>query len=239
MVVVWGLDLREIQLSKLKSSYMFSHEYHLRRTKMVAYQSAMILCVCSESLGTRALSNYVDLRHNIFTRSNGQAVMHVRDIVTIMSCNILIGIAVATIFGSGFFFDLFWPERVESRGIKLTWRISSVAICIAALAVAVIMTIIVATRSASLSGIIPQDIGSYFEAYPNPNPVYRKNPYCLAAIIFLWLGVIASIFSSYAMHKTIVHNNKHGPKSFKSRVKEEAALETRCSNVENFFAPNT
>ena len=56
MVVVWGLDLREMQWSKFKSSYMFNTTYHLRRSKMVVYQIAMILCVCSESVGTAALS---------------------------------------------------------------------------------------------------------------------------------------------------------------------------------------
>lgn len=35
---------------------MFNQDYHLRRTKMIVYQIAMILCVCSESVGTAALS---------------------------------------------------------------------------------------------------------------------------------------------------------------------------------------
>lgn len=35
---------------------MFNQEYHLRRTKMIVYQMAMIFCVVSESLGTAALS---------------------------------------------------------------------------------------------------------------------------------------------------------------------------------------
>lgn len=33
-----------------------NRDYHLRRTKFVVYQLAMILCVVSESLGTAALS---------------------------------------------------------------------------------------------------------------------------------------------------------------------------------------
>lgn len=35
---------------------MFTRIYHLRRTKMIVYQLAMIFCVCSESVGTAALS---------------------------------------------------------------------------------------------------------------------------------------------------------------------------------------
>lgn len=56
MAIIWGLDLREIRWGKFKSSNMFNQEYHLRKTKMIVYQIAMILCVCSESVGTAALS---------------------------------------------------------------------------------------------------------------------------------------------------------------------------------------
>ena len=56
MAVIWGLDLKEIQWWKLNGSYMFNQVYHLRRTKMIVYQIAMILCVVSESVGTVALS---------------------------------------------------------------------------------------------------------------------------------------------------------------------------------------
>jgi hypothetical protein len=56
MAVIWGLDLREIQWAKFKNSYMWNNEYHMRRTKFIIYQLAMILCVVSESLGTAALS---------------------------------------------------------------------------------------------------------------------------------------------------------------------------------------
>ena len=56
MAYIWGLDLRELQWAKFKSSHMFNQVYHLRRTKMIVYQFAMILCVVSESVGTAALS---------------------------------------------------------------------------------------------------------------------------------------------------------------------------------------
>lgn len=56
MAVIWGLDLREMQWGKFKNSYMWNNQYHMRRTKFIIYQLAMILCVVSESLGTAALS---------------------------------------------------------------------------------------------------------------------------------------------------------------------------------------
>jgi lipid-A-disaccharide synthase-like uncharacterized protein len=63
------------------------------------------------------------------------------DIVGITSYNIFIGIAVATIFGSGFFFDLFWPERTESKSVRLAWKIFSLVVSIMALGDALALTV--------------------------------------------------------------------------------------------------
>jgi hypothetical protein len=57
MVVIWGLDLKEMQWAKFKSSYMWNNLYFQRRRRFGVYQLAMILCVVSESLGTDALSS--------------------------------------------------------------------------------------------------------------------------------------------------------------------------------------
>jgi len=57
MAVIWGLDLKEMQWRKFSNSYMWADTYHLRRTKFIVYQLAMILCVVSESLGTDVLSS--------------------------------------------------------------------------------------------------------------------------------------------------------------------------------------
>lgn len=120
---------------------------------MIVYQLAMILCVVSESVGTASLSDYVDEQDGIQTRDGRAAHVQNNDIVGILSFNIFVGIAVATIFGSGFFFDLFWPERHESPSVKMAWRICSVLMCIFTLADAIALTVIVATHRAYISGI--------------------------------------------------------------------------------------
>jgi hypothetical protein len=162
MTVIWGLDLREMQWRKFKGSYMFNKVYHLRRTKMIVYQIAMILCVASESVGTAAISGmdlsllddvpitssllmlqpgYVNQKDAIEDRSGRRAHVHNDDFIGIASYNIFVGIAVATILGSGFFFDLFWPERYESPAVRLAWKICSVVVSFMALAAAVALTV--------------------------------------------------------------------------------------------------
>lgn len=55
--VIWGLDLRDMKWSKFGHTYMWKNkDYHLRRTKFIIYQLAMINMVVSESIGTAALT---------------------------------------------------------------------------------------------------------------------------------------------------------------------------------------
>jgi len=70
----------------------------------------------------------VDQQDGIQTRSRGQAHVQNNDIIGIFSYNIFVGIAVATIFGSGFFFDLFWPEREESKSVRIAWKVCSLLV---------------------------------------------------------------------------------------------------------------
>ena len=79
------------------------------------------------------------------------AKVHNDDFVGIASYNIFVGIFVATIFGAGFFFDLFWPERHESRSVRFAWKVCSVLACIMCLADALALTVIVATHRATIT----------------------------------------------------------------------------------------
>lgn len=190
MAVIWGLDLHEMQWSKFKSSYMFNKIYHLRRTKMVVYQLAMILCVCSESVGTAALADYTD-QQSFVENLNNLAAVYNDDFVGIASYNIFVGVAVATIFGAAFFFDLFWPERHESAAVRLAWKISAVVISIMCLADAIAMTVIVATRRSYVSGVDASEARRLLDqSKKNPN-LSKSHPFC-TFITLSWMNANGS-----------------------------------------------
>jgi hypothetical protein len=52
--------------------------------------------------------------------------------------------------------------------------------------------VIVATRRAHITGVSPSYARTLFAQNGPPNPIYRKNAYCVAATVILWPGVIAS-----------------------------------------------
>ncbi|KAI9725998.1 MAG: hypothetical protein M1834_009446 [Cirrosporium novae-zelandiae] len=217
MVVIWGLDLKEMKWGKFKSSYMFGNtDYHLRRTKFVVYQCAMISCVVSESLGTAALSDYVDQQSQLENLRNADpprfgATEYNDDFVGIASYNIFVGIYVATIFGAGFFFDLFWPERYESKSVKIAWRVCAILASIMCLASALALTVIVATRHAYVTGIDAAYAMTILKKYSAAPFQYRHNGRAVASVVFIWLGLVGTIASTIVLLKSYAHNDKHGP----------------------------
>jgi len=225
MAVIWGLDLKEMQWGKFKSGYMFGNTmYHNRRTKFVIYQLAMILCVVSESLGTAALSDYVD-QQKFVSKLDGNVTVHNNDFVGIASYNIFVGIFVATIFGAAFFFDLFWPERQESKGVKTAWKVCSVFACMAALADALAYTYIVASRSAYITGTDPATGGSLLSQFKKAGETplaYNKNGRAIASVVFLWPGMIFTFVSTYLLWHSLAHIDAHGPMSTHARNEKAA-----------------
>ncbi|KAJ4361039.1 uncharacterized protein N0V89_001608 [Didymosphaeria variabile] len=227
MAVIWGLDLKEMQWGKFKNSYMWNKEYHLRRTKFIVYQIAMIFCVVSESLGTAALSDYVDQQDYVAAHSPSAetTTVHNDDFIGIASYNIFVGIYVATIFGSAFFFDLFWPERMESKAVKLAWRICSVLACLFTLACALAYTVIVATRSAYVTGADAATVSRLLAEYGGSPMRYRNNGRAIASVVFLWPGMLATFASTALLWHSLSHIDAHGPKSTHARTRDDVGTD--------------
>ncbi|KAK0625627.1 hypothetical protein DIS24_g11058 [Lasiodiplodia hormozganensis] len=223
MAVIWGLDLKEMQWGKFKNSYMWNNEYHLRRTKFIVYQCAMIFCVISESLGTAVLSDYID-QQRLVAKLNHDAYVYNNDYVGAGSYNIFVGVYIATIFGGAFFFDLFWPERRETPQVKLAWRICSVLACVFALSSALTMTVITATHFAYVAGVSDDEARRLLAAsYKSPgSPMqYRHSGRAIASVVFLWPGFVATVASTVIMWKSLAHNDRLGPKSTHAREAEK------------------
>jgi hypothetical protein len=85
--------------------------------------------------------DYVDQQDFVEHASGHVASLHNDDFVGIASYNIFVGVAVATIFGSAFFFDLFWPERRESRAVRRSWKACTVLISIMCFADVLALTV--------------------------------------------------------------------------------------------------
>ncbi|KAF2209501.1 hypothetical protein CERZMDRAFT_46797 [Cercospora zeae-maydis SCOH1-5] len=231
--VIWGLDLKEIQWNKFKNSNMWNNEYHLRRTRFIIYQCAMIFCVTSESLGTAALSDYIDSQ-NLVAQLDPRVYVFNNDYIGAASYNIFSGIFVATIFGAAFFFDLFWPERRESRAVLLSWQICAVLAAVFSLASALTLTEITSVHCGYFRG--PEGVNDGYgqellDQYTKDGGTplcYRKNPRAVAAVVFAWLGWLGVLGSCVVMFRSISHTNKGlGPKSTHARLRDAEKASTQ------------
>jgi uncharacterized membrane protein len=173
-------------------------------------------------------TDYVDQQDGISTRSHGRALVQNNDFIGVASYNIFVGIAVATIFGSGFFFDLFWPERHESASVKMAWKICSIVVSIMALADAIAMTVryrstrvinqllitlqvIVASHKAYITGVSPAEAEFYIRQNGPPNLNYKKNADCVASVVILWPGVVASFARSVCCGCSVAWREANNP----------------------------
>lgn len=136
-------------------------------------------------------SDYVD-QQSAIESLHSSASVHNDDFVGIASFNIFVGIAVATIFGAAFFFDLFFPTRYEPMNIRWAWRISAVVVCVMAFADAIAFTVITATGSAWISAN-SADAKAIALEHLDPPLVYRHNGKAVASVVLLWLGLVATI----------------------------------------------
>lgn len=218
--VMWGLNLGDMKWSMFGSKWMWKNkDYHLRRTKFIIYQLAMINMVVSESIGTAALTDYVKEQSSI-EKLHSSAAVHNDDFVGIASYNIFCGVSVATIFGAGFFFDLFFPERFEPKNIRWAWRLSAVFVTLCTIADALAFTVIVATGNAWISAD-SADAARIALEHIDPPLVYRHNGRAIAATVFLWLGLIATIASCIILWMYYGHVDTYGPKSHTAHMRDE------------------
>lgn len=244
--VIWGLDLAEMQWGKFSSKYMFGNkDYHLRRTKFVVYQLALIFCVVSESLGTAALSgrfwrlstlhgkawvltdraDYID-EQDFVKRLDPNAYVYNNDYIGAASYNIFAGIFVAFIFGAAFFFDLFWPLRYESQGVRWAWKVCGVLAVLIHLASALTLTVITATHRGYVTGVSKERgrylVGQFHKDDGTPLD-YKHNPRAVAAVVFVWLGWVSVVPSCMLLFLSIDNTEKGpGPKSAHADGREEA-----------------
>lgn len=111
------------------------------------------------------------------------------------SYNIFAGVFVAFIFGAAFFFDLIWPERHESRGVLIAWKVCGVLATIFHLASALTLTVItVRQRSYVVPHIAPFDPQFWWRKYTKHAEaplIYRHNGRAVAAVVFVWLGWVS------------------------------------------------
>jgi len=146
---------------------------------------------------TSSCSDYNDMESRIQGLTSHEVKVYNNDYIGAASFNIFGGVFVAFIFGAAFFFDLFWPERKESKSVRIAWKACGVLTVIFHLAAALWLTIITARNRSHIRGdrgrttLSHAEEQAYWRQYSKHSEaplIYRHNPRAVAAVVFVWLG---------------------------------------------------
>jgi hypothetical protein len=107
--------------------------------------------------------------------------------------------------------------------VKLAWRICSVLACLFTLSAALAFTVILATKSAYVTGVDAAGAQRALEEYSGGSLRYRNNPRAIASVVFLWPGMVATMASTCLLWHSLAHIDEHGPKSRHARVRDGVA----------------
>jgi len=189
---VFGLDLANIRFSAFKSSNMFDGRSYLRSQRFIFYQLAMIIVVCAESTATYAMSRYLDMQESL-QRVYPNSYMYNNDIVGAASLTIFAGVFAAIVYGTLFFFLLFWPNSRETPFWALVKKISAIFCTLVTTAAVIWSTIVVTSKSAWISGV-PGELSP--SAQPHLPLKYSHYAHDIAWIVLLWIGWVFIVASN-------------------------------------------
>ncbi|ESK96178.1 hypothetical protein Moror_7252 [Moniliophthora roreri MCA 2997] len=199
MPVIWGFDLSEMSWSAFGHAKMFDKRWHLRRERFVLYQLAMLICLSAECCATYSLSKYDDLHEHVHSWSEGRATVHKRDTIQASILTICFCVFVATLYGADFFFLLFFPRRLYPKWYVWTKKALAVIITAGVFAAALLSTIVIATRSAYVTGVSPEEAQQLIELYFRPPLEYKTWAVNIAWVVLIWPGFLATAASTVIM----------------------------------------
>jgi hypothetical protein len=148
------------------------------------------------------LLDYIDMQDRISRVSSKRIQVYNNNYVGAASYNIFAGVFVAFIFGAAFFFDLFWPARKESRGVRMAWKVCGVLAVIFHLGAALALTVITAKYRCNMSDnhgrtMLGQDEQLYwwrqYSKHDEAQLRYRNNARAVTAVVFAWLGWVSVV----------------------------------------------
>ncbi|KAF9534081.1 hypothetical protein CPB83DRAFT_730261, partial [Crepidotus variabilis] len=193
MAVIWGFNLSEMRWNAFSHRNMFDRRWHLRKERFILYQVAMLVALVAECVATYSLSKYENHQTHIENMSNRTAAVHNNDLIDAAIVTIVFCVMVATIFGADFFFLVFWPRRRYPGWYNTIKKLLAVIITLGMAVAALVSTIVVATRSAYITGVDDATTRSYTDVYFRPPLTYRHFWQNILWVVMLWLAFIATV----------------------------------------------
>jgi len=170
----------------------------------------MLICLAAECTATYSLTKYEALQTNVEALSGHAAHLYNNDLIDSEIVTIVFCVMVATVFGTDFFFLLFFPRRTYPKIYNRIKLFLSVIITLGVLCGALASSVVVARNSAKIIGVDETTAQQLTAVYYRPPLKYNVYSTNIAYVVLVWLGFICTAASTVVMYIAVKHDERFG-----------------------------
>jgi len=197
---------------------MFDKRWHLRKERFIAYQIAMLTGLAAECTATYSLSKYNAHQNHIQLASFGAASEYNNDLIGSAISTIVFCVFVATVFGTDFFFLVFWPRRRYAGWYHHARAALALVVMLGMFASAIASTIVIATHEARILRADAVAASALTRQFARPPLRYRSWAVNIAWVVLLWIATISTIVSTILLLIAASYDRKYGPEPIDERI---------------------
>ena len=147
------------------------------------------------------VTDYIQGERKIQTITANKIKVFNNDYVGAAAYYIFVAVFVSLVINFAFLADLIWPERKESRAVRIGWKVCAVLMVVFQLSAAVALTVITARHRSTIRprGGAPFDEQttafwwSHYRKHSQAPLIYRHNPRAVASLVLTWLAFPAIV----------------------------------------------
>lgn len=205
-----NIDFSPVTLHAFSREAMFDRRWYLRGERLVIYTATMLIGMAAQAAATYCMFKYRDLRTHISNFSMHTAHVHDSDIRASAILSMIFPTFLTLVLNIEYFLLLFWPGKRLSRGYVAFKKWGLVGVTVGMVLTILLSTIVVATHSASISGVDAATAQQLIDLYFRPPFKYRSWPQNIVWLVLMWITVVLNLLSLILFQLALSHDEKEG-----------------------------
>ncbi|KDR72236.1 hypothetical protein GALMADRAFT_143095 [Galerina marginata CBS 339.88] len=169
----------------------------------------MLIGMAAQGAATYCMFKYKFLRSNISKFSMHAAHVHNSDITASVILSMTFPTILLLLLNIEYFLLLFWPGKRFPRRYTTIKKWSMRGITVGMVATIVLSTVVVATRTATISGVDTATAQQLTALYFRPPFKYRSWAQNIVWLVLMWIAVVFNIVCAILMELAILHEEKN------------------------------
>lgn len=205
-----NVDFSPVNLHAFSREAMFDRRWYLRAERLVIYQATMLTAMAAQGAATYVMFKYKNLRTHIDDFSSHAAHVHNSDIMASAILSMIFPTFLSLLLNAEYFLLLFWPGKRFPKGYIAFKKWGLAVVTIGMLTTILLSTIVVATHSASISGVDAVTAQQLIDLYFRPPFKYRSWAQNIVWLVLMWIVVVLNLLSLLLMLLALSHEAKEG-----------------------------